>query len=82
MGVCCEQGQFVPSNKSNVRCLGPDLLTGKFDPERFARFEGLPLFDEYIPVNYTEWKAPSRFNWDDLQKASAHCLTADALEMS
>ena len=52
-----------------LRCLGPNLVTGSFDPQKvkFAKFEGLPAFTEYVPVNYTQWEAVNPFNYDNLQ---------------
>jgi len=55
-----------------LRCLGPNLVTGSFDPQKikFSKFEGLPAFTEYVPVNYTQWEAVNPFNYDNLQVAS------------
>ena len=57
---------------AQLRCLGPNTITGSFGPQavRFANFEGLPVFNEYVPVNYTIWEPVTDFNFDNLQLAS------------
>ena len=56
----------------SLRCIGPNMVTGSFGPEnkKFADFEGLPTFTNYVPVNYTIYPAAQKFNFDNLELAS------------
>jgi len=62
----------LTENDVTLRCLGPNLVTGSFGPQKvkFARFESVPVFTEYVPVNYTVWQPVKAFNYDNLQLAS------------
>ena len=60
------------SRPAQIKCIGPDLVIGSFSTQdqRLANFQGLPVFTEYVPVNYTAWKPVREFNFDNLKRAS------------
>ena len=67
----------IDANKVQLKCIGPDLVIGQFGPqkEKFAKLEGTPDFTQYVPTNYTAWRAANEFNYDNLKRASVVMFT-------